>query len=155
MTMLISEVPVSASQPMQPSQRLNELLGLELSAQASYSITADRWQDLGRGTWIGLLRQLAEEHELAAQSLREQIRDLRAEPDDKSGSLGLWAPIARAIQGEELILLREARGAEQQMLDHYEEAVSTLDSGSAQLLRNLLIPTEKRHVQLLTDLMNA
>jgi len=105
--------------------------------------------------WVGLLRQLAEEHQLAAESIREQISELRAEPADESGSLGFWAPVARAIAGDELSHLQVARHAEQQMLDTYQGVLPTLDTGSAQLVRNLLLPTQQRHVQLFTDVMNG
>ena len=155
MTTLVSALPMQSVGSLPATDRLNSVLGLELAAHACYSLTADRWRDNGRGTWVGLLRQLAEEHELAAESVRQQISDLGDQPADESGSLGLWAPVARAIRQDESELLRQALRSERQMLDEYQESMSSLDSGSTQLLRNLLLPTQERHVQLLTSLMSG
>ena len=112
MTMLTAAIPVSMTGAVPTPQRLNDLLGMELAAHACYSLTADVFRDSGRGMWVGLLRQLAEEHELAADSIRQQINDLGSDPADESGSLGLWASVARSMRADELSLLEEARRAE-------------------------------------------
>ena len=67
----------------------------------------------------------------------------------------MWGPVARAIDADEWSVLGKARGAEQQMLERYQEMMSELDTGLSQLLRNLLVPTQKRHVRLLMELTNS
>src|SRR5947209_20635940 len=74
-----------------PIDLLNQFLCDEISAEAAYQVSADR---LARGSegaiYLGLLRQLQEEHGLAAEAVQEQIRALGGEPANSTGSLGIW-----------------------------------------------------------------
>src|SRR5947209_18589699 len=74
-----------------PIDLLNQFLCDEISAEAAYQVSADR---LARGSdgavYLGVLRQLQEEHGLAAEAVQEQIRALGGEPADSSGPLGVW-----------------------------------------------------------------
>lgn len=134
---------------------IQRLIGWETSAQAAYQLAADAAERQGRSE-RGLLRQLQEEHELAAQSLMEHRRELGCEPAERSGSLGIWsAPAKLAREGGATSLVEQFRAAEQRMLDEYELVQASSGSATAQLLQNLIIPAQQRHVQVLRMLQTA
>jgi hypothetical protein len=159
---------LSAAAMMEPAvdeadrrfQRLNQFLRDEISAELSYRLTADRLAGTRDAPYVGLLRQMEEEHGLAAETLRVYIRDAGGEIDDASGSLGPWRPAARCAAG--LFGASEAAGSaleclrtgELHNLESYAAfAAGTDDRETAQLLRNLLIPIQQRHVRVLNELL--
>lgn len=143
-------------------QQLNQFLRDEISAELCYRLTADRLAGTRDAPYLGLLRQMEEEHGLAAETLRQHVRDAGGDIDDASGSLGPWRPAARCAgslfgggasqaAGSALECLR---AGELHNLESYVAFVAgTADRESAQLLRNLLIPIQQRHVRVLNELL--
>jgi hypothetical protein len=124
-----------------------------------YRTTAERLAGGKDAPYLGLLRQFQEEHGLAAESLRDQIRQLGGEVADGEGALGAWAPAAKcadSLFGNESAggsALQHLRDAELHVFEDYCTAIPSLDAGSAQLLQNLLIPTQRRHVRIFNELL--
>lgn len=148
---------------------LNQFLCDEISAEAAYQVSADR---LARGSdaavYLGLLRQLQEEHGLAAEAVQEQIRALGGEPANSSGPLGVWGnathcatpffgtgsgPDKDGNGSTQPSALECLRRGEVHNLENYQGRLAEMDPSSAQLLNNLLIPAQRRHVHVLDELM--
>lgn len=161
------------TETIDPIALLNQFLSDEISAEAAYQVSADR---LTRGSeaavYLGLLRQFQEEHGLAAAAVEEQIRSLGGEPADSSGSLGVWGnatQCATALFGSPRpgngqgtgqanaspSALECLRQGEAHNLENYQTHLGRMDPSSAQLLNNLLIPAQRRHVHVLDELMGT
>jgi hypothetical protein len=156
------------SETIDPVPRLNEFLSDEIAAEMAYRVSAER---LARGSdapYLGLLRQLQEEHELAAEAIRDQIRATGGEPADASGSLGAWGAATRCTaplfggarrdpsdpSGDaSLSTLECLRLGEAHNLENYKARLAELDPSAVQLLVNLLIPTQRRHIHVLDELL--
>jgi len=159
---LSAAVVGTVDQTEQQFRQLNQFLRDEISAELCYRMTADRLAGTRDAPYLGLLRQMEEEHDLAAQTLRQHIGDLGGEIDDASGSLGPWRPAVRC--GESLFggsasdaagsALECLRAGELHNLESYVAfAAGPADRETAQLLRNLLIPIQQRHVRVLNELL--
>ena len=147
-------------QTEQPFRQLNQFLRDEISAELSYRMTADRLAGTRDAPYLGLLRQMEEEHGLAAETLRQHVRDAGGEIDDASGSLGPWRSAARCgaglfgASGAAGSALECLRTGELHNLESYAAfAAGTTDRETGQLLRNLLIPIQQRHVRVLNELL--
>lgn len=134
--------------------QLNELLRGEISAAETYRLAIDKVADV-QNTSAGLLRSIQEEHGRAAQGIRARIRELGGEAADSSGVWGVWA---KTVQGTMNIFgdkasLKALKEGEEHGLKDYQEAVAQVDSASAQLISNQMIPSQERHISVLDQLM--
>lgn len=152
-------------------RQLNSFLWEEIAAEVAYHTTAARLAaDRDAAAFVGVLRQMEEEHETAARALREHIHEVGGEPLDDCGSLGVWADATHSLNGlfgrrggngggsngpQEGSALDCLRLAEENSLARYNSGMSALDAESAQLLTNLLIPTQRRHIRVLSELIGA
>ena len=139
-------------------QQLNSLLRGEISAAETYRMAIDKVVDSDdtRST-AGLLREIQEEHGRAAQGIRDRIREMGGEAADSSGAWGIWA---KTVQGTMNLLgdtssLKALKEGEEHGLKDYQDAIADLDASSSQLIRNQLIPSQQRHINLLDQLINA
>src|SRR5438105_1770891 len=136
--------------------QLNSLLRGEISAAETYRMAIDKLADDASAN-VGLLREIQEEHGRAAQGIRDRIREMSGEASDSSGAWGAWAKV---VQGTMNLLgdvssLKALKEGEEHGLKDYEDAVDRVDSSSAQLIQNQLIPAQHRHIDLLDQLINA
>jgi uncharacterized protein (TIGR02284 family) len=137
-------------------EQLNSLLRGEISAAETYRMAIDKVaQDATQNA--GLLREIQEEHGRAAQGLRDCIREVGGEATDSSGAWGAWA---KTVQGTmnffgDASNLKALKMAEEHGLHDYERAIKNVDATSAQLLQNQLIPAQRRHIDLLDQLINS
>jgi hypothetical protein len=163
MTTLIANTPdirdTQAADPANVLQRLNEFLRDEIAAEVAYRMTAERLDGSPDLPYLGLARQFQEEHGLAAEAIRDQITQLGGEPADAQGSLGAWAAGAKSPPGlfpqgrDGVSAIQHLRDGELHNFESYCVASASLDAGSRQLLQNLLIPTQRRHVRVLNELL--
>lgn len=138
-------------------RQLNSLLRGEISAAETYRMAIDKVADGDDATNAGLLREIQEEHGRAAQGLRDRIRELGGEASDSSGAWGVWA---KTVQGTMSLFgdsssLKALKEGEEHGLKDYQEAVDDVDSSSAQLIQNQLIPAQQRHINLLDQLIGS
>lgn len=142
---------------------LNEFLCEEISASQTYRVTAERVAGGRDAPYLGLLRQFEEEHDLAAEAIRQQIGELNGEPADACGSWGAWSKAVHCVKaglfgghrdgnGSPLECLRDG---ELHNLEDYIANLARVDPAAAQLLRNQLIPAQQRHVRMLSELIGG
>lgn len=142
-------------------EKLNRFLCEEIAASQAYRVTADRVAAGPEAVYVGLLRQFEEEHDLAAQTIRDQILEIGGETADQCGEWGAWADARQcdkaglfdAAGGQDASPLQCLKRGELHNLEHYIDGVDGIDADSAQLLRNQLIPAQQRHVRMLEELL--
>jgi hypothetical protein len=138
--------------------RLNSFLRGEISAAETYRMAIEKAGDgADDAANIGLLRGTQADHGRAAQGLRDRIRELGGEASDSSGPWGAWAKLVAGtakLFGDSACLKALKEGEEHGLKD-YERGVEDLDATSAELVLNQLIPAQKKHVDLLDQLINA
>jgi uncharacterized protein (TIGR02284 family) len=138
-------------------KQLNSLLRGEISAAETYRMAIDKISKGEDNASVGLLAEIQEEHGRAAQAIRDRIRELGGEPSDSSGAWGAWANL---VQGTSNLLgdkaaLKSLKEGEEHGLKDYNEALADVDTTSAELLQNQLIPGQQRHVSLLDQMINT
>jgi uncharacterized protein (TIGR02284 family) len=143
----------------EPVRQLNSLLRGEISAAETYKMAIDKLDhsNTQAAANVGLLKEMQEDHGRAAQLLRQQIRDLGGEPADSSGAWGAWA---QTVQGTanlfgDAAALKSLKEGEEHGLKDYQEALDDVDSQSAGLIQNQLLPVQQRHINLLDQLINS
>lgn len=139
--------------------QLNGYLRGEISAAETYRMAIDKVVDADESqiSSVGLLREIQEEHGRAAQALRDRIRELGGDPADSSGAWGAWA---KTVQGTANLFgdasaLKSLKEGEEHGLKDYQEGLDDIDTSSAELVQNQLIPAQQRHINLLDQLINA
>jgi hypothetical protein len=158
-SVLANPTEIRASDPAEVLARLNEFLRDAIAAEVAYRMTAEQLDGSPDLPYLGLVRQFQEEHGLAAEAIREQITQLGGEPADAQGSLGAWNAAAKCppglfLQGRDgNSAIQHLRDGELHNFESYCVAAASLDVGSRQLLENLLIPTLRRHVRVLNELL--
>jgi len=103
------------------------------------------------------LRQIRDEHRAAANAIRQHIHQLGGHPDQDSGAWGAWAKTVQATMNlfGDTSSLKALREGEEHGLKDYQEALEEVDASSAQLIQNQLIPAQRRHINLLDQLINS
>jgi hypothetical protein len=107
---------------------------------------------------LGLLREVQDEHGRACHCLRARISELGGPPADSSGAWGVWAAVVQesmSFFGGDMGGLKALKEGEQHGLNIYHEALPTVDSTTAQLIQNRLIPAQERHINLLEQLIQS
>ena len=150
-----SMMPIDA----EGTSQLNSFLRGEISAAETYRMAIEKAASASSDnmTNLGLLREIQEEHGRAAQAIRDRIRELGGEPSDSSGAWGTWATI---VQGTANVFgdsasLKALKEGEEHGLKDYQEGVDDIDATSADLIRNQLIPAQRRHIRLLNELLGT
>jgi uncharacterized protein (TIGR02284 family) len=149
-------VPAENQDASNDVEQLNSLLRGEISAAETYRMAIDKVAD-GATANAGLLREIQEEHGRAAQGIRNRIREMGGEASDSSGAWGAWAKTVQGTMnlfGDESSLKALKEGEEHGLKD-YEAALPNVDVPSAQLISNQLIPAQRRHIDLLDQLINS
>src|SRR5258706_15327494 len=79
-------------------QQLNSLLRGEISACETYRMAIDKVADNDQITMdnASILHEIEREHGIAAQQLRQRIKQLGGEASESSGAWGVWA---QTVQG--------------------------------------------------------
>jgi len=139
--------------------QLNSLLRGEISAAETYRMAIDQVSDSDDTTManVGLLREMQEEHGRAAQALRDRIKELGGEASDSSGPWGVWAKFTQGSANlfGDSAALKSLKEGEEHGLKDYQEAMDDVDTTSADLIRNQLIPAQQRHINLLDQLIHS
>ena len=141
-------------------RELNSLLRGEISAAETYRMAIEKIAastDTASQGNVGLLTSIQEEHDRAAQTLRDRIAELGGEPSDSSGAWGAWAT---SVQGAMNLFgdssaLKSLKEGEEHGLKDYESMVDELDATSAQLVHNQLIPSQQKHISILNQLIGG
>ena len=136
---------------------LNSLLRGEISAAETYRMAIDRVAGSDSQANAALLREIQEEHGRAAQAVRDRIRELGGHATESSGAWGAWAKTVQATMNlfGDSSSLKALKEGEEHGLKDYNDAVSALDPTSQELVQNQLIPQQRRHIDLLDQLINA
>jgi bacterioferritin (cytochrome b1) len=134
--------------------QLNSLLRGEIAATETYRMAIDKIAG-DRASDVGLLQSIQEEHGRNAQTIRSRIRELDGQPADASGAWGAWA---KTVQGMADLLgqaacIKSLKEGEEHGLKEYETAAGAVDAQSSQLIRNQLLPAQKKHIDLLDQLI--
>jgi len=131
----------------------------EISAAETYRMAIDQVSDSDDTTManVGLLREMQEEHGRAAQALRDRIKELGGEASDSSGPWGVWAKFTQGSANlfGDSAALKSLKEGEEHGLKDYQEAMDDVDTTSADLIRNQLIPAQQRHINLLDQLIHS
>ncbi|MEO6436654.1 MAG: DUF2383 domain-containing protein [Tepidisphaeraceae bacterium] len=139
-------------------KQLNSFLRGEISAAETYRMAIDKAGDSqDNASNLGLLRGIQEEHGRAAQAIRDRIRELGGEPSDSSGAWGAWAKFTQGTANlfGDASSLKSLKEGEEHGLKDYKEGVDDIDATSAELVLNQLIPAQKKHINLLDQLIGA
>jgi hypothetical protein len=140
-------------------RQLNSFLRGEISAAETYRMAIDKAGDSqDNAANIGLLREIQEEHGRAAQAIRDRIRELGGEPSDSSGAWGAWAKLVEgtaALFGGDAGSLKALKEGEEHGLKDFNEGLDDIDTTSAELVQNQLIPAQQRHINLLDQLITS
>jgi len=154
-----SKIPLDATADGEVARHLNEFLRGEISAVETYRMAIEKVTHRGDegNNSLGLLREIQEAHGRAAQALRDRVREVGSDPSDASGLWGVWA---KTVQGTANLLgdtaaLKSLKEGEEHGLKDYKEKLPDLDTTSAELVQNQLIPAQIRHVSILDQLLNA
>lgn len=136
--------------------QLNSLLRGEISAAETYRMAIDRVASDSTAS-AGLLREIQEEHGRAAQAMRDRIRELGGQAVDSSGAWGTWAKTVQATMNlfGDASSLKALKEGEEHGLKDYNDAMPELDAASRQIVQNQLIPQQRRHIDLLDQLITA
>ena len=140
------------------TRQLNSFLRGEISAAETYRMAIDKIADSDKGSAnAGLLREIQEEHGRAAQALRDRIRELGGEPSDSSGAWGAWAKFTQGTANlfGDAASLKSLKEGEEHGLKDYSEGLDDIDMTSAELVQNQLMPAQRRHINLLDQLISA
>lgn len=139
-------------------RQLNSLLRGEMSAAETYRMAIDKLAaSPEHASHADLLQQMQEDHGRAAQMLRQRIQSLGGEASDSSGAWGAWA---QTVQGTmnlfgDTSALKGLKEGEEHGLNDYQEALDDVDSQSAGLIRTELIPSQRKHIDLLDELIRS
>ena len=140
--------------------RLNAFLHGEIAAAETYRLTLDRLEGTGEiVAYRGVLRQFQEEHELAADVLRQFIDDLGGEVLDQSGSWGIWAGAVQCskglfdLSGSGAATMERLMAAEQAAFETYVAQQLGLPEEAATFVRDQLAPAQRRHAKMLRELL--
>jgi uncharacterized protein (TIGR02284 family) len=157
MTMRNDQTNYNADATGEAVRQLNSLLRGEISAAETYRMAIDKLNNPDHAADAGLLSQIQEEHGRACQSLRDRIRELGGEPSDSSGAWGAWAKLTQGTSNllGDAAALKSLKEGEEHGLKDYKEALDDIDTSSADLVQNQLIPAQQRHITLLDQLIGA
>lgn len=127
--------------------QLNSLLRGEISAAETFRQAIEKVSDDHAGE-AALLREIAQEHGEAAQSLRSHIRRLGGEPEDSSGA---WGAYAKTVEGVAKLFgdasaLKALKEGEEHGLKDYQDALEEVDGPARELISGTLIPAQRRHI---------
>ena len=150
----------NAPQSDEATRQLNSFLRGEISAAETYRMAIEKVSDTDNthAANLGLLREIQAEHGRAAQALRDRIRELGGEPSDSSGAWGAWAKLVEgtaSVFGGDSGSLKALKEGEEHGLKDYSEGVDDIDTTSAELVQNQLIPAQQRHINLLDQLISS
>jgi hypothetical protein len=140
-------------------EQLNSLLRGEIAAAETYRMAIDRLgnrQSVDPGG-LDLLREVHEEHGRAVQALRDRIAELGGHAPASSGAWGAWARFTQSAGNlfGEAVALKTLRQGEEHGLKDYQIALDNIDSTSADLVQNQLVPAQRRHINLLDRLIRS
>lgn len=126
----------------------------ELSAIATYQ---DVLKKNDTAAWRADLERMLADHKDAAERLRARLVSLGATPDTSAGFWGGWTELlAKGAAAIGDAPARDTlRAGEKHGVDEYEEALkdsAKLDSETAALIRDVLLPKAKDHVTTLEKL---
>jgi len=140
-------------------RQLNSLLRGEISAAETYRMAIEKLSDSDKAavSSVGLLRQMQEEHGRAAQALRDRIREFGGEASDSSGVWGAWAKFTQGTSNlfGDAAALKSLKEGEEHGLKDYQEALDDVDSTSAELIQNQLLPAQQKHIAVLDQLIES
>jgi bacterioferritin (cytochrome b1) len=139
-------------------RQLNSFLRGEISAAETYKMAIDKASDSDENAAnLGLLRSIQEEHGRAAQAVRDRIRELGGEASDSSGAWGAWAKFTQGTANlfGDTSSLKGLKEGEEHGLKDYREGLDDIDTTSAELVQNQLIPAQQKHISVLDQLINS
>lgn len=137
--------------------QINSLLRGSISATETYRIALDKAADTDNAQHVGSLREIQEEHGRACKGLRDRIVALGGQPADSSGAWGVWAKVVTSIGSlfGNSPALKALKEGEEHGLKDFTEALDDVDTDTADLLRNQLIPAQQRHIRTLDQMMTT
>jgi hypothetical protein len=140
-------------------RQLNSFLRGEISAAETYRMAIDKAGDSQTtpptsGSSGKSRKSTAARH----KAIRDRIRELGGEPSDSSGAWGAWAKLvegAAALFGGDAGSLKALKEGEEHGLKDFNEGLDDIDTTSAELVQNQLIPAQQRHINLLDQLITS
>lgn len=138
---------------------LNVFLCNAIAGTDAYRMTIERLRESKYALpYLGLLRQFQEEHELIGEVFRHLIRELGADVNDASGTLGPWADSVNCSAslfpafggGSTLDCLVTG---EERCIDACAGDLPRLTGEPARFVRDQVLPLLRRHIRLLRGLL--
>jgi len=137
---------------------LNSLLRGEMSALETYGQALQKLQD-DNAPGAAELHQIRKEHRDAAAALQSHVAVHGDEPSRDSGP---WGAFAKAVEGTAKVFgnkaaLKALKEGEEQGVKEYEAALKDehLTGDVRALVRDTLLPHQRRHVATIDRLMKA
>ena len=133
---------------------LQSLLRSELSSVETYEQALKK---VGNEHGSADIRLIEANHSKAVDHLRHLINQKGAEPETSSGA---WGTFAKVIEGAATLIsstasLKVLKEGEENGVKNYEKALadSSLDEHSQALIRDTLLPAQRRHIPVLDRLI--
>jgi len=125
----------------------NSLLRGEISAIETYAQAIDKFQGASE---LPILEKIRDEHVQSANRLRENVKAMGGEADQKSGAWGLFA---KAVQGAAILMGENSAQkalleGEEHGLKEYQEALDNehVMPECKSMIRNELLPKIEQHI---------
>lgn len=138
-------------------EHLNDLLRVEAAAAEAYQWAA-RCTGSSDDPMVlntsGLLREMREDHGRAIEVLRQCVQALGGQPPEPATDLNGF-PVAAADLCRDRSALSQLLESEEMALRRCHQSVSGLDSQSASIIREELIPACERHIDVLEQLIES
>jgi hypothetical protein len=131
----------------------NSLIRGETAAVETYEQAMAAFEDFEDLTIRADLQRIRGQHQSAITQLREFVRDMNDKPAEGSGVWGYWASLytgTAKLMGDQSTL-SALRTGEEHGIAQYESA---LDDDSVSAIRQTLLPQCRRHVDMLTSIIN-
>jgi uncharacterized protein (TIGR02284 family) len=135
---------------------LNCLLRGELSATEAYQQAMEKAENAGPAAE---LRQIRDEHQTAANAIRQHIHELGGKPDQDSGIWGAWA---KAVEGTAKLFgntaaMKALKEGEEHGVKEYEKVLqdNSVPSVCKTAIQTTLLPQARAHISTLDRLMSA
>jgi len=136
---------------------LNSLLRGEMSALETYGQALKKLND-DKAPGASELHQLRQDHSDAAKALQAHVANQGDEPSHDSG---VWGAFAKTVEGTAKLFgntaaLKALKEGEEHGLKDYQKALEddSVPSEVRSLIRDTLLPRQRRHVATIDGLMN-
>lgn len=138
--------------------RLNKLLEGEICAAENYSNLIGHAAANPDNYKLEVLEELKAEHAENGNLLRARITELGGEPSTTSGSWGVWSHAVHGtinLFGGDMGSIWALHEGEENALIDYATAIDEVDTVTAHLIVDRIVPSQQKHLAVLDQILNV